>query len=45
MRRARGRLLGGDTGRALVDSAVRDLSARGIRRPDRFAAMVAPGEE
>ena len=41
-RRRRGELLG-DAGIAIVHEADAWCAARGIRRPDRFAAMLAPG--
>jgi hypothetical protein len=37
-----GELLGGDTGRALIDDAGASLSADGVARPDRIVAMFAP---
>jgi hypothetical protein len=42
-RRARGLLLGGDEGQALVEEADRAMEARQIRAPARVAAMLAPG--
>jgi hypothetical protein len=42
-RRARGELLGGETGRALVAEADAWMAAQSIRRPDRMARMLAPG--
>jgi hypothetical protein len=44
-RRRLGELLGGASGRALVQAADAIMSAEGIKRPDRFTAMVAPGFE
>ena len=41
-RRRRGELLGGDEGRALVHEADVWLGGQGVRRPDRFAAIVTP---
>jgi hypothetical protein len=38
-----GRLLGGDDGRALVESARLALEARGVRSPVRFVSMMVPG--
>ncbi|WP_437313093.1 serine/threonine-protein kinase [Sorangium sp. So ce385] len=43
VRRQKGRLVGGDEGRALVAAAVADLTEAGIARPERWAAMCAPG--
>ncbi|WP_437336923.1 protein kinase domain-containing protein [Sorangium sp. So ce394] len=40
-RRARGVWLGGDEGRALVAAADAWMEARGVRRPERFAATLA----
>ena len=42
-RRRRGQLLSGDQGRTLVEEADRWMSDQGVRRPDRMAAMLAPG--
>jgi serine/threonine protein kinase len=42
IRRARGVVLGGDEGAALVREADESLRARGLRRPDRVAAVFAP---
>jgi hypothetical protein len=42
-RRHRGRLVGGDEGRRLVDEADRWMAGQRVKRPDRLAAMVAPG--
>jgi len=42
-RSQRGRLLGGDEGRALVASAAAQLQAERVRNPTRLAAMIAPG--
>lgn len=44
-RRRLGALLGGDEGRALVTAADASLERQGVKRPDRFAAMLAPGFE
>ena len=38
-----GRLLGGDEGRALVQRADATMREEGIVRPDRIAALLAPG--
>ncbi len=38
-----GRLLGGDEGRALVAQADESMRAEGVVRPERVAAMLAPG--
>jgi eukaryotic-like serine/threonine-protein kinase len=38
-----GLLLGGDEGRALVESASSALAAQGVRAPLRFVSMIAPG--
>jgi hypothetical protein len=43
VRRQRGLLLGGDAGRSLVSDADAWMSGQSIRRPDRMAAMLAPG--
>lgn len=43
-RRARGMLIGGDKGRHLTDSAEAELRAEGITNPQRFCAVVAPGD-
>jgi hypothetical protein len=42
-RRRRGELLGGDAGRELVAAADAWMAGQGIRRPERMAAMLAPG--
>ncbi len=42
-RRQLGRVVGGDEGAALVEQADAAMRAEGIVRPDRFAAMLAPG--
>ena len=42
-RRRRGQLLGGDTGRGLVSEADAWMAKQGIKSPERFAAMLAPG--
>jgi hypothetical protein len=42
-RRRRGELLGGETGRALVDSADAWMAGQSIRNPERMTAMLAPG--
>lgn len=42
-RRALGLERGGAEGRAIVEQADVELAARGVKRPDRFAAMLAPG--
>ncbi len=42
-RRQLGRLLGGEEGRALVVAADETLTREGIVRPERFAAVLAPG--
>ena len=36
--------MGGDEGAVLIDGARAAMVAAGIRRPDRFAAMLAPGQ-
>jgi serine/threonine protein kinase len=41
--RRRGELLGGEEGRAVVAAADEDMRSRGVRDPDRFAAVLAPG--
>jgi len=41
-RRQFGGLLGGSAGDALVADANQRMSAQGIRRPERFAAMLGP---
>ena len=43
VRRLRGRLLGGEQGDALVRAADEVMAAQHIARPDRLAAMLAPG--
>lgn len=40
-----GELLGGDEGRALVESATADMRAQGIVNPARWTAMLVPGFE
>lgn len=40
--RARGRVLGGDEGKALVADAERALAGAGVREPRRFAAVLCP---
>ncbi|MDI1482738.1 serine/threonine-protein kinase [Polyangium sp. y55x31] len=42
-RRRKGELSGGDSGRALVAVADTVMEQRGVRRPDRWAAIFAPG--
>jgi hypothetical protein len=42
-RRRRGELLGGEEGRVLVDAADEKLRAEGVRAPERYCAMLAPG--
>jgi hypothetical protein len=42
-RRALGVVRGGTEGHALVEAAEAELAARSVKRPDRFAAMLAPG--
>jgi len=42
-RRARGELIGGETGRAAVAEADAWMTAQSIRRPDRMARMLVPG--
>jgi eukaryotic-like serine/threonine-protein kinase len=42
-RRARGELLGGEAGSALIAEADAWMTAQSIRRPDRMARMLAPG--
>ncbi len=44
-RRVRGRLLGGDAGRALVAQADQWMSSQGIRNPDRMTALFIPWVE
>ena len=39
----RGRISGGDTGLELVQSAVLTMGAEGIVKPERVAALMAPG--
>jgi hypothetical protein len=39
----RGRIIGGDAGQVLVLSAVQTMTAEGIVRPERVAALMAPG--
>lgn len=41
-RRRRGELLGGPSGRALIDEADARIAALGVRVPERFAALVMP---
>jgi hypothetical protein len=43
-RRRRGELLGGDEGRALVESSETAMRNQKIREPGRFTAMMAPGK-
>jgi hypothetical protein len=38
-----GRLLGGDEGRALIEKADETMREEGVVKPDRIAAMLAPG--
>jgi hypothetical protein len=42
-RRRLGALLGGDEGRALIAEVNSWMTSQGIRNPDRFTAMLAPG--
>jgi hypothetical protein len=42
-RRRRGQVMGGEAGRSLVAAADRWMSERLIKRPERMAAMLAPG--
>jgi hypothetical protein len=42
-RRARGLVVGGGEGRALVEAADGWLAEQGVKVPARFAAMIAPG--
>jgi serine/threonine protein kinase len=42
-RRRRGELIGGDAGRALVAAADTWMTGQSIRRPERIAAVLAPG--
>jgi hypothetical protein len=42
-RRRRGELLGGGDGRSLVGEADAWMAGQGIKNPERFAAMLAPG--
>ncbi|MBI4509937.1 MAG: AAA family ATPase [Deltaproteobacteria bacterium] len=44
-RRQRGRLLGGDEGRALYEAATAWMLSEAIKNPDRMTAMLAPGFE
>jgi hypothetical protein len=44
-RRARGLLLGGAAGRSLADAAEAAIAVQAIKRPDRYAALLAPGFE
>jgi hypothetical protein len=41
--RRRGQLMGGDTGRSLVDTARAGMAGQGIKNPERITAMLAPG--
>jgi hypothetical protein len=43
VRRQRGKLLGGDEGAALVAGADASMTRQGIVKPERFAALFAPG--
>ncbi len=43
IRRRRGQLLGGDQGRALIQSADARMAEQNIRNPERFTAMLVPG--
>jgi hypothetical protein len=43
--RCRGVLVGGDEGSTLIAQADTQMAAAGIRRPDRFARILAPGFE
>jgi hypothetical protein len=38
-----GRLLGGDEGRELIEKADETMKEEGVVKPDRIAAMLAPG--
>ena len=42
-RRRRGELIGGDEGRALIEAADALLVSEGVKRPEKFLAMMAPG--
>jgi hypothetical protein len=42
-RRIKGALVGGESGQRLVAEADAAMAAQGIARPDRWAAMIAPG--
>jgi hypothetical protein len=42
-RRRRGQLLGGEEGQSLIAAADELMRARGIRSPERFAELLAPG--
>ncbi|MCU1282751.1 MAG: putative ATPase, partial [bacterium] len=42
-RRRLGQLVGGDEGAALVAAADGALARQGVARPDKLAAMIAPG--
>jgi hypothetical protein len=41
----KGRLIGGDAGAALWQDGVRELASRGVKEPERFARIYAPGIE
>jgi hypothetical protein len=41
----KGRLVGGDGGAALWQDGVRELASRGVKEPERFARIYAPGIE
>jgi hypothetical protein len=45
MRRRRGEIVLGDEGRDLIEDADRRMGERGVMRPDRLAAMLAPVRE
>ena len=42
-RRCRRLLMGGENGRTLVEDSAARMRGQGIRNPERFAAMLAPG--